>query len=169
MASKRVAASAVDWAALAARVPQSQKGMFNAFKGKSDAYLRRVLTAPENLPKIDFNAYKARIAVPGMVEEFQKKYEAIEVPYPADTYSAQITEVQNASAVETQEFIKGSEARIVKIKEDLAQWENMIPFEQMTMEEFAEQFPSETIDLDNPTFWPHTPEMALDYVEKEEE
>ncbi|KAK3864725.1 hypothetical protein Pcinc_029609 [Petrolisthes cinctipes] len=169
MASKRIAASTVEWAAFAARVPQSQKAMFNAFKGKSDGYLRRVLTAPENLPKIDFNAYKARIAVPGMVEEFQKKYEAIEVPYPADTYSAQITEVQNATTAETQEFVKASEARIGKIKEELAQWENMIPFEQMTMEEFADQFPSETIDLNNPTFWPHTPDMALDYVKKEEE
>ena len=53
-----------------------------------------MLSLPETAPKIDFAAYKARITVPGMVEEFQKQYEALKVPYPADTVSSKVDEVQ---------------------------------------------------------------------------
>ncbi|KAG7163145.1 ATP synthase subunit d, mitochondrial-like [Homarus americanus] len=167
MAARRIGSTAIDWAAFAARVPEGQKPMFNAFKGKSDAYLRRVLSLPETTPKINFDAYKARITVPGMVEQFQKQYEALEVPYPADTVSVQITEVETKAAAEVEVFIKESEARIAKLKEELVQWEKMIPFNQMTLEEFVEQFPDKAINLENPTLWPHTPEEQPGYVAKE--
>ncbi|XP_045616309.1 ATP synthase subunit d, mitochondrial [Procambarus clarkii] len=167
MAARRIAASSIDWAAFAARVPEGQKAMFNAFKGKSDTYLRRVLSLPETIPKIQFAAYQARIDVPGMVDNFKKQYEALEVPYPADTVSGQITEIEKQAAAETEVFVKQSEARIVKLKEELVKWENMVPFEQMTMEEYAEQFPDEAINLDKPTLWPHTPEEQIGYVPKD--
>lgn len=33
----------------------------------------------------------------------------------------------------------------------------MIPFEQMTLEDFIETFPNDALDCHNrPTFWPHT-------------
>jgi hypothetical protein len=41
MAAKRIASSSIDWAALGAKVPESQKIFFNALKGRSDGYLRR--------------------------------------------------------------------------------------------------------------------------------
>lgn len=44
-------------------------------------------------------------------------------------------------AVETETFIKESEARIAKLQAELAEWEKMIPYEQMTMEEMVEAFP----------------------------
>lgn len=56
--------------------------------------LRRVLTLPAETPKINFAAYKSRIAVPGMVDEFEKQYAAIQVPYPADTFSSAVDEMQ---------------------------------------------------------------------------
>ena len=39
--SKRITASAVKWKELEKRVPPEQRGNFFAFKGKSEAYLRR--------------------------------------------------------------------------------------------------------------------------------
>lgn len=42
-----------------------------------------------------------------------------------------------------QAFIKGSEGRIAKLAEQLAHWEAMIPYDQMTMEEWAEAFPEQ--------------------------
>jgi F-type H+-transporting ATPase subunit d len=41
MASKRIAQSAVNWGAMAEKVGDAQRPMFNAFKLKSDAYLRK--------------------------------------------------------------------------------------------------------------------------------
>merc|ERR1712179_875685 len=131
MAAKRIAASAVNWGELAARVPANQKGAYNAFKGKSDAYLRAVMTRPEALPPIDFSAYAARVSVPGMVENFQKEYESIAIPYPADTVSGAIDGQEAAAAVETKEFVTASTARIAALGVELANWESMIPYDEM--------------------------------------
>ena len=46
------------------------------------------------IPSINFAAYKSRIAVPGMVDEFEKQYSAMKIPYPADTVSTAIDEIQ---------------------------------------------------------------------------
>lgn len=43
MASRRIAQSSVNWAAIAERVPPAQKTSLTAFKSKSDKYLRRYL------------------------------------------------------------------------------------------------------------------------------
>ncbi|CAL4064339.1 unnamed protein product [Meganyctiphanes norvegica] len=164
MAARRIAASAINWGEFAARVPANQKGAFNAFKGKSEAHLRAVLTKPEALPAIDFSAYAARISVPGMVESFQKQYESIAIPYPEDTVSGAIDEQEAAAAVEVKEFVAESAARIGTLEGDLAHWSGMIPYDQMTMEEWAVAFPEQTISVDNPSMWPHKPEDQPGYV-----
>lgn len=50
----------------------------------------RMLAAPSEPLKIDWAAYKNKIAVPGMVDSFEKAYNAVKVPYPEDKYSAAI-------------------------------------------------------------------------------
>ena len=47
MATKRIASSAINWTAMAEKVPEAQRGMFNAFKGRSDAYLRKYNSSPK--------------------------------------------------------------------------------------------------------------------------
>lgn len=59
------------------------------------------MALPAEMPKIDFNAYKARVTVPGMVDGFQKQYETLTIPYPEDTYSGLI-DAQQKEAVSTQ-------------------------------------------------------------------
>merc|ERR1712168_394467 len=167
MAARRIAASSIDWAAFSARVPAGQKASFNAFKGKSDGYLRKVVSLPESAPAIDFSAYKARIAIPGMVENFQKQYEALSIAYPEDVYSSKIDEVQAAAVEDVKAFISESEGRISKLTQELAHWEGMIPYDQMTLEEWAVAFPDQAIDVENPTMWPHGPEDQPGYVAKE--
>jgi F-type H+-transporting ATPase subunit d len=56
------------------------------------------LANPEAAPKIDWAYYKTRVAVPGMVETFQKQYEALKIPYPADTVTSQV-EAQEKESV----------------------------------------------------------------------
>lgn len=62
MAARRVSKSSLDWAAFAKKIPENQKTSFNAFKAKQDEHVRRIAALPENLPKIDWNAYKGRVA-----------------------------------------------------------------------------------------------------------
>merc|ERR1712008_176971 len=86
MAARRVTLTSVDWAKFAV----AQKPAFNALKNKTDAHIRKVASLPESLPKIDFENYKAKIAVAGMVDDFQKKYDALKIPYPQDTHTSSI-------------------------------------------------------------------------------
>ncbi len=81
----------MQWAELAKKIPESQKAAFMAFKQRSDGYLRAVSALPEKSPAIDFNNYKTKIAVPGMVDDFQKKYESLQIPYPKDTVSSEVS------------------------------------------------------------------------------
>merc|ERR1712038_929400 len=90
MAARRVTATSVDWAKFAEKIPAAQKPAFNALKNKTDAHIRKVASLPESLPKIDFADYKAKIAVAGMVDDFQKKYDALKIPYPQDSYTSAI-------------------------------------------------------------------------------
>ena len=48
-------------------------------------------------------------------------------------------------AADVVEFAKASNARIAQLQGDLAKWENMVPVDQMTMEEFFEAFPDQVI------------------------
>lgn len=69
---------------------------------------------PAEPPKIDWVAYKQVVPVAGMVENFQKQYEALKVPYPADTLTAKVEAqwVEVKKAIEA--FIQESNANIAK-------------------------------------------------------
>merc|ERR1711997_355521 len=88
MGAARVSTSVVDFAALASKIPSSQAGSFNALRGKVEKHLRNVNALPAALPNIDFAAYN-KVSVPGMVETFETKYKALQVPYPSDQRSLQ--------------------------------------------------------------------------------
>lgn len=49
MATKRIAGTAINWAALSERVPPQQRAQFQAFKTRSDQYLRRYLIKAASL------------------------------------------------------------------------------------------------------------------------
>jgi len=164
MAARRIASSAVNWTALAERVPDNQRQFFIALKAKSDSYLRRVLANPEAPPKIDFSAYKAKIALPGLVESFQKQYDAIKVPYPADKLTPEVDTQEKQAEQEIKAFIAQSQTRIQQHQAEIAKWDDVLPFEEMTLEDLKDMFPERALDpLNNPTFWPHNPEEQLDY------
>lgn len=44
----------------------------------------------------------------------------------------------------------------------------LLPYEQMTMEDYKDAFPEQALDpLNKPTFWPHTPDEHEGYVDPE--
>merc|ERR1712186_188344 len=135
MAARRVTATSVDWAKFAEKIPAAQKPAFNALKNKTDAHIRKVASLPESLPKIDFANYKAKIAVAGMVDDFQKKYDALKIPYPQDTHTSSIDSEASSLKADYAKFVEQSQTRIVGIKAEQAKWENMMPIEEMNLEE----------------------------------
>ena len=164
MAAKRVMQSAIDWAALAERVPPHQKAQYLAFKSKSDQYLRKVMALPEKPAPIDWNHYKAKVPIAGMVDEFKKAYESINIPYPPNTMTSQLDALENEIKADIQKHKAESDARIQEYKKKLAYINGLIPYDQMTMEDFRDAYPELALDpINRPTFWPHTPEEQLDY------
>ncbi|NP_001093279.1 H+ transporting ATP synthase subunit d [Bombyx mori] len=168
--AKRISQSAVNWAALAERVPAEQKAHLAAFKIKSDNYLRRVLANPPEPPKINWAVYKQAVPIPGMVDTFQKQYEALKIPYPADTQTALVESQWNQVKNAIDAFIQESNANIASYQKEINATKALLPYDQMTMEDFYDAHPDLALDpIKKPTFWPHTPEEQLDYVDPEKQ
>ncbi|XP_063623596.1 ATP synthase subunit d, mitochondrial [Cydia splendana] len=164
--AKRIAQSNISWASLAERVPAEQRTNLAAFKIKSDGYLRRVLANPPEPPKINWALYKQTVPIPGMVDNFQKQYDALKIPYPADTLTAKVdaqwAEVKKA----VDAFVAASNSNISNYQKEINETKALLPYDQMTMEDYKDAYPQDAIDpINKPTFWPHNPEEQLDYVD----
>jgi len=160
MAARRVAKSAVDWAAFKARVPDKQQEFFRAFKAKNDTFVNKVHNFPGELPKIDFAAYKARLPNPALADQFQKAYESLDIPYPADkgNTAAAIEAEEKAATQMSAAYVSERQAEIDDAKLLLSKIDSLPKPEEMTLEMYAYYFPDLAIDpVKRPTFWPHTP------------
>lgn len=157
MAAKRVSTTAMEWGTIAARVHPEQRGAIGALKAKVDKHMRVVNSLPASLPKIDFDMYKARVAVPGMVDNFQNSYGALNIPYPTD--KGTIAEI-DAEAKENEStyiaFCKESNERIATSKVELARFEAMKNPVDMTLEEALDAGLTDyVVDPNGGTAWPH--------------
>ena len=129
-----------------------------------------VLANPENPPKIDWEAYKKIVPVAGMVDNFHKQYESLKIPYPADTLSAQVDQQKTQALKEIENFVNQSKSRIAEHEKAISHLKSLLPFAQMTMEDYRDAFPDQALDpINRPTFWPHIPEEQLENNPKEEE
>ncbi|XP_011869541.1 PREDICTED: ATP synthase subunit d, mitochondrial-like [Vollenhovia emeryi] len=155
----RRAIKTINWSALAETLPETEKVAFAAFKAKSDQHLRRMNANPETPPKIDWAYYKKNVLVSGLVDKFQKEYESFKVPYPADKYTSDIEAQEKEMLVQIEEFIKSSNQRISDANKEMERIKSLLPFSEMTMEDFRDAYPELAINPDNPTIWPHTPEV----------
>lgn len=164
--AKRIAKSSINWSALAERVPASQKPQFLAFKGRSDKYLRAVLDNPEQSPKIDWSAYKQKIPNAALVDSFQKSYESLKIAYPADNVSGEVDKLRQKVTTKITAFKKESDARIAEHKSEIDRIKALLPYAQMTMEDYAEAHPEDAFDtINRPTFWPHDDDIQPGYVD----
>lgn len=58
---------------------------------------------------------------------------------------------------------------VFRYKKQLAYLASLIPYDQMTMEDYKEAYPEDSIDpISKPSFWPHNPEEQLGYKSKEQ-
>ncbi|XP_070790733.1 ATP synthase subunit d, mitochondrial [Pituophis catenifer annectens] len=155
MAGRKVALKAIDWAAFAERVPINQKSLFNALKSRSDAIAAKLASLPETPPAIDWTFYKTTVANPALVDEFEKKFKALQIPMPADTETAKINVQEKESDKTAADFVQASKARIVEYEEELQELRNMIPFENMVYDDLPEKFKDPTFDPIKYPHWPH--------------
>ncbi|XP_055344721.1 ATP synthase subunit d, mitochondrial-like [Paramacrobiotus metropolitanus] len=168
MAARRVTKSSIDWAAFNARIPPTQQAQAKAFKARHDAYLSKVMAHPESQPAIDWGYYASRIPNTQLVEEMKRSYEALKVPFPADTRTKEIDQQEQETIKAVQEFVKESEERVADHKQQLRRWEEIVPIHLMTEEEYVLSFPEHSFGLDQKryqTMWPHNynPRFGIPY------
>uniref|UniRef100_A0A8C6UNN2 ATP synthase subunit d, mitochondrial n=1 Tax=Neogobius melanostomus TaxID=47308 RepID=A0A8C6UNN2_9GOBI len=161
MAGRRVAVKAIDWLAFAERVPPNQKSMFNALKTRSDAIAAKLASLPETPVVIDWNKYRKAVALPGMVDEFEKKFSALTIPEPVDTQTSRINAQEAEANQSALAYIEQSKARVALYEKQLDKFKNMIPFDQMTIEDLNEAFPETKLDKVKHPYWPHKPISEL--------
>lgn len=146
----------------------------------------RVFQYPEQSPKINWALYKKTLPKPALVDEFEKQFNALQIPYPPDTLGGQLDTLENEIKSDVAKYKTESNARIdewviiilyvitskqliFRYKKQLAHLAALISYDQMTMEDVRDALPDIAVDsLNKPTFWPHTPEEQLDYKDKEE-
>ncbi|XP_041813404.1 ATP synthase subunit d, mitochondrial [Chelmon rostratus] len=157
MAGRRAALKVVDWLAFAERVPPNQRTMFNNLKTRSDAISAKLRSLPETPAAIDWSYYMSAVAKAGMVDEFEKKFSALKVPEPVDTQTALINAQEAEANKAAAAYIEESKARVVEFEKELDKFRNMIPFEQMTIEDLNEAFPETKLDKEKYPYWPHKP------------
>merc|ERR1711973_1013091 len=84
MASRQVAARAVNWAALAARVPKDPKASagFDEMRIKFETAKGTLNSTAEKPVSIDWDHYKAVVKDQALVEKLHAAYSVLVVPYP---------------------------------------------------------------------------------------
>jgi len=164
-AARAASAASAAGATRAARIAPEQKGAFGALKMKVEKHMRAVNALPAEMPKIDFAAYKSSVAVPGMVDNFEKSYAALTIPYPSDQGTIAAIDAQGAEIkVAYTKFCADSNARIAGYTEELAKWEAMKPVEEMNLEEALDAGLTKfVVDPAAGTAWPHN-ETWEDYA-----
>lgn len=161
MAGRRVALKAVDWLAFAERVPPNQRAMFNNLKTRTDVIASKLNSLPEKPITIDWSFYRANVAKAGMVDEFEKKFSALVIPEAVDTQTANINIQEEEANKAAAAYIEASKLRIAQYEEELEKFKNMIPFDQMTIEDLNHTFPETKLDKEKNPYWPHKPIAEL--------
>lgn len=60
-------------------------------------------------------------------------------------------------------FLQASNGRIEKLEQEIKYLEGLLPYDQMTMEDYRDSYPDEALDpINRPTFWPHTAEEQVE-------
>ncbi|VCW69642.1 unnamed protein product, partial [Gulo gulo] len=98
--------------------------------------------------------YKANVAKAGLVDDFEKKLNALKIPVPEDKYTVQV-DPEEKDMKSCAEFLSVSKARIMQYKKQLEKLRSIIPFDQMTTEDLSEAFPETKLDKKKYPYWPH--------------
>ncbi|ELW63366.1 Alcohol dehydrogenase class 4 mu/sigma chain [Tupaia chinensis] len=97
-------------------------------------------------PAIDWVYYKAIMTKAGLVDNLKKEFNALEVPVLEDKYTVQVDAKGKQDVNNCAEFVSLSKARIEEYQKQLEKMKNIIPFDQMTIEDLNKVFPETVLD-----------------------
>ena len=101
------------------------------------------------------------MAKAGLMDDSEKKFNALNVPIPEDRYTAQVDAEEKEDVKSCAEFLSLSKTRIQEYEKELEKMRNIIPFDQMTIENLNEVFPETKLDKKKYPYWPHKPIESL--------
>lgn len=145
MAARRVGQKAIDWIAFAERVPPNQRIQFNTLKTRFDALKSRHSATPEKPAPLDWDMYRKIVPIPGLVDKFEKQFAAVKVPLPNDPVTATIDAQQKEMDKNAAVWKADGEKKIAEYQKEVDKFTNMVPWEEMTVEEFDEYFPERSL------------------------
>ena len=146
MAGQKFALQTIDWLAFGEIIPRNQKAVANSLKSWNETLTSRLATLPGKLPAMDWAYSKASVAKAGVVDDFEKKFNALKFPIREDKYTAQVDAEEKEDVKSCAEFLTQSKTRIQEYEKELEKMRNIIPFDQMTIEDLNEVFTETKLD-----------------------
>lgn len=125
-----------------------------------------MLSNPEKPADIDWSYYKSNIVNKEVVAQLEAAYKAVQVPYPKDTQSHLIDEEEKRAKADAEAFVLISNDKIKQAEELAEKFRLMIPYGQMTPDDFCLTFPNWVYSRKDPSIEPH-PERAPGLTEEE--
>lgn len=123
---------------------------------------------PAEIPTINWDEYKSKISVPGLVDSYKSSFEALKIPYPGDggllaKFDAKGAEIKAKHAKNMQMITEN----IKKLQEALVSLRKVLPYSEMSLEEFCEANPNYGFVYSKAKMWPQSLPDGSPYARKD--